>query len=82
LHRVEQIVRKTGIHLHGEFFSAGDLFFLTHDGIPNAHWLCGCSLEVARSENRKRPAGVELRDRALAAPFAWPAHGAGHPQVL
>ena len=54
LHRVEQVARKTGVPLHGECFSSADLFILTH-AVPNAHWLCGCSLEVVPSADFHLP---------------------------
>ncbi len=34
---------------------AADLFSLTHDGIPNAHGLCGCTLEVVPSADFHLP---------------------------
>jgi Asp-tRNA(Asn)/Glu-tRNA(Gln) amidotransferase C subunit len=78
LHRLQQTVRKTGVHLDGECFSAADLFILTH-GVPNAHWLCGCSLEVVPSADFHLPLGgilmilqEELR-RVIANGCTWKA---------
>ena len=60
LHKIAQIARDNGIHLHGELFSAADAFFVAHDGIANAHWLCGCSLEVVPSTDFNLPVGSIL----------------------
>jgi hypothetical protein len=88
LHRIEQIACDTGVHLHGECFSAADLFFVTHDGISNAHWLHGCSLEVVPSADLHLPVGSilmvlqeELR-RVIDNGFTWKALRAAFKNIV
>lgn len=57
LHQVSEIARKTGVPLHGEELAAADLWFLRHADVANAHWLCGCTLEVVPSAAFHLPLG-------------------------